>query len=129
MRKRAEFAGSALRDSAIVTSEYVASTALNVSSHTAFDIYVTITLGSLTSVQVKFETSNDGVLFGLETDGTLSGSTYTDVGPVHSLSASGTFHYKSSYPFTANYVRASVKGTGTATGSLVEVKAFRTNID
>lgn len=105
-----------VRDSAILTTSYVASTVLgptvvNPQHNKSVRFFVEITIGSLTSVEVKVEGSPDGTAYSK-----LHGPTE------YSFTASGT--YIVAVPAFAPYVKASVKGTGTVTDSLVKMTAI-----
>ena len=105
-----------VRSSAILTTSYVASTVLgptvvNPQYNKRVSFFVEITIGSLTSVEVKVEGSPDGTAYSK-----LHGPTE------YSFTASGT--YIVTVPAFAPYVKASVKGTGTVTNSLVKITAI-----
>ena len=115
-RMTKEQGGTTVRAAAILTSSYVPATVVAMSNWTDACVYVQFTLGSLTSMSVKFEGSNDNATWYPEIAGSLSAGVYTDAFAVHSVFASGN------YPWVMkdclhNFLRISVIGNGTATSS------------
>lgn len=120
-----------LRSSAVLTGSYVAGTVLGPQGvGTAADpvennqlvLYVSFTIGSLTSAELKVEFSNDGTTYYQETESTVSSGTSTDKVLEHTLTATG--NYRIAMPLADRYVKVSVKGTGTVTSSLMAVDAI-----
>lgn len=120
-----------IRLSTIVTTSYVPATTID-NKQAAFEadvprynqlvLFINVTLGSLTSAQVKIEASPDGgTTWFQETLKTQSGNTSTDTLLEHSYGASG--NYLLTIPIKYEMLRVSVKGTGTVTSSLVQVDA------
>lgn len=122
-----------VRSSAVLTDTYVAGTVVDTRIDAVEQEYATqmiatfsITKGSLTSIEYKFEFSNDGVTYGQETTGSVSGGTISDILAEHSILASTaptSGVYDIPVPIGKRYVKISVKGTGTMTGSLMAVQA------
>jgi len=119
-----------VRASAILTTSYVAGTIMgpvettgqlcaNPSSNNQLVILWSFTLGSLTSGELKVEFSHDGTTYYQETFGNIITGTETDTLGEHTVIASG--NYRIEIPLKDNYVKISVKGTGTATNSLCKV--------
>lgn len=110
-----------VRSSAILTSSYVAGTVVELDpGANQIVIYLGFTIGSLTTMELKVEFSNDNTTFYQEThqDSVTSGVA-AQVLKSHQLSATG--NYRIPIPVKDRFVKISVKGTGTATSSLATV--------
>lgn len=109
-----------VRSSLIVTNSYVAGTTVE-KRHlkNQLVLLVDVTIGSLTSVEVKLEFSDDNSNFYQETVQSVSGGTLTETLAEHEFTATGL--YRVLVPTKDKYIRISTKGTGTVTGSLVQV--------
>lgn len=119
-----------IRASAVLTNSYVAATILGPQGlgqlldpveNNQLVVLVKLTLGSLTSAEVKVEFSNDGTNYYQETAGSVSGGTSTDSLLTHTMTATG--NYRLPISLVDRYVKVSVKGTGTVTNSLMVVDA------
>lgn len=122
-----------IRSSAIVTNSYVAGTIIQ--ANTSGDIFdksqllllVNVTLGSLTTADIKVEFSPDGTNYYQETydaigTATASAVTITESLIQRSFAASGS--YRIAIPILDAFIRISTKGTGTVTSSLVAITAI-----
>lgn len=118
-----------LRAPAVVTTGYIAATAIapglsasiRPGNYNQLIIYWDVTLGSLTSAELKVEFSPDGGTTKFqETAEAISGGTATDTVMEHTVTASGK--YRLAIPIADRHITISVKGTGTVTNSLVGVK-------
>lgn len=125
---------SPLRASAVLTTGYVAAKILgpitnsagtvvlyNPSQYNQLEIYFGFTIGSLTSAELKIEFSHDGTTFFQETYSSVSAGVSTDTLGNRTYAASG--NYRIAIPCKANYIKISVKGTGTVTNSLAQIDA------
>lgn len=116
-----------IRTAAILTGSYVAADVLGPTSSTPpsannqLELECQYTKGSLTSVEIKIEFSQDGVTYCQETVKAVSGGTTTLSLNEYTTTASTGFVI--SVPITANYIKVSAKGTGTATGSSLAIIA------
>lgn len=115
-----------IRAALILTGSYVAGTVLDYSNtnpalRNQLNILLDLTIGSLTSAQLKVEYSNDGSDYYQETFMDVSGATATC--SLGEYSFAGTGKYTISIPIKASYIRISLKGTGTLTGSSAKVGA------
>jgi len=112
-----------IRDEAILTTGYVASTVIeNLQQYNEIVLYNYFTKGSLTSLNVKIESSIDGVTYASETNMSVSGADITLEKAVYNTTETGNF--KIAIPISANYVKVSYQGVGTVTSSLLEAVAF-----
>lgn len=112
-----------VRASAVLTTGYVAGTVIeNVHQQNQLIVLAAFTLGSLTSAQIKVEFSPDNVTFYQETFSAVSAGTSTETPGEHSIAANG--NYRLAIPMKDRFVRISVKGTGTVTGSLMAIDAY-----
>lgn len=112
-----------IRSSAILTNSYVAATVIqDVNSFNQLVFYCYFTLGNLTSLELKIESSlDDGTNYVQETNLTVSGGTGTLNKGIYSTTETGNF--KIALPMTAQHVKISAKGTGTLTNSLLQIDA------
>lgn len=118
-----------LRDSAILTSSYVAGTILGgskdngrVEEYNHLALVCIFTKGSLTSVEVKIEKSIDGVNYTAITNAVISGGTTTLTPGVYTTTVDANFSIDAD--ISARFIRVSAQGTGTATGSALEIQAM-----
>jgi len=115
-----DFTTRSIRSSAILTTSYVSGTAIDTGgNYNQMIIIADFTIGSLTSVELKVEFSNDGTTYYQETNGSVSGSKITETLAEHSITASGK--YRIAIPLLDRFIKISVKGTGTVTSSLMTV--------
>lgn len=116
-----------IRSAAILTGSYVAGTELGPtngrpSNHNQLVIYADFTIGSLTTCEIKVEFSHDGTNWYQDTTlGSLSGANVPASASVFQLSADGAYRF--ALPIADNYIKISAIGTGTATGSSLEINA------
>lgn len=120
-----------LRTSTVLTSSYVAATtfapqgkgqALDPVSNNQLVLYVSFTLGSLTSAELKVEFSDNNTTFYQETTSSISAGTSTDRALEHTFTATG--NYRIPIAIADRYIKVSVKGTGTVTNSLMAIDAI-----
>lgn len=128
---------TSVRAAAILTGSYVAGTVLggsNQDSSTLENLFrndqlialFKITLGSLTTVDIKTEFSNDGITWYQESYDAIgtpatSAVTITESLITRSFAASG--NYRVAIPMLDQYCRISAKGTGTVTSSSLTIDA------
>lgn len=118
-----------IRSAAILTTSYVAGTVItptdidkmNPALKNQMVVLASLTLGSLTSAQLKVEFSPDGVTYYQETFGAISGGTQTLSLGESSMTTSGNFRIP--IPVKDQWIKISVKGTGTVTNSSMTVDA------
>ena len=120
-----------LRTSAILTNSYVAgtvwgpqggSTVSDPVENNQLLLLIDFTKGSLDSMQLKIEFSENGTDYYQETSSAVSSGTSTETVLAHSFGATGKFRLP--IPIVDRYIKVSVKGTGTVTSSLVKVLAI-----
>jgi hypothetical protein len=112
-----------IRAAAILTDSYVAATVLErVENYNEFTAYCYYTEGSLTSLEIKIETSLDGTNYVQETNLSISGGTGTLSKGEYTTTETGNF--KISIPVSARFIKVSAKGTGTVTSSSLQIDAF-----
>lgn len=120
-----------VRSAAILTNSYVAGTIIGPDSKTLqynqLCLECDFTKGSLTSLEIKIEYSNDGVTYRqlaneLIEDGvtTLTPAEYTML--CSTLGATQNFVIER--PLRYSYIKISAKGTGTVTDSSLTIKAI-----
>jgi hypothetical protein len=112
---------TALRASAVLTNSYVNSSSISSSDEgeNQLILLVDATLGSLTSIEIKVEFSDDDATFFQETFGLISGGTDTLSLGEHTITVDG--NYRIPIPVADRFLRIAAKGTGTVTGSLLAV--------
>lgn len=114
-----------IRDAAILTNSYVASTVrwssdnLTLTDKNQVVLYVEATLGSLTSIELKAEFSWDNITYYQESSIDVSGGTGTVSLFEYTLTASG--NYRLAIPIKDKYMKISAKGTGTVTSSSLKI--------
>ena len=114
---------TAVRAEAVLTTSYVNGTIIDeVENYNQLDLYCYFTLGSLTSVEIRVESSLDNTNFVQETNLSISGATGTLTKGEYTITTGGNF--KISLPISAHYVRVAAKGTGTVTDSLLQIDGF-----
>ena len=112
-----------IRASAVLTSSYVASSTItDAQSFNELAVYCYYTKGSLTSLEIKIESSLDNSNWVTETNINISGATITMNQGAFTTTEDGNF--KITMNMSARFVRVSAKGTGTATSSLLEMWSF-----
>lgn len=120
-----------IRSAAILTGSYVAGTVLgptngNPSQYNQLTLLVNFTIGSLTTAELIIEFSHDGTTYYNETVSTVTGSQSVDTELNHQFNATG--QYRIQVPINDNYIKVSVKGTGTATSSSMTIDAILGNV-
>lgn len=117
-----DYISKTVRDAAILTNSYVAGTVLSETNvYNQLILLVDFTIGSLTSLQIKVETSNDGTTYYQETALSTSGGTTTATVNEYSFSATGK--YRIPIEINDRYIKISAKGTGTVTSSSCAITA------
>lgn len=112
-----------VRSAAILTDAYVAGTVITDAHRwSQLNVMFSFTKGSLTTGELKIEYSMDGSTWYQETFSSITTTVSTESLGEHQVSASG--NYVISLPINFQYVRISVKGTGTVTNSSAAVKAI-----
>ncbi len=127
MVRSTSYTNKEIRSSAVLTNSYVAGTILGaeashptpVHENTQAIILLGLTIGNLTTAQLKVEFSHDGTTYYQETASAVSGSTSTDTVIEHSFAATG--NYRIPVSILDRFIKISVKGTGDATNSLTSV--------
>lgn len=112
-----------VRSAAILTNSYVAGTvATQTRALNQLVVLLQFTIGSLTSMEMKVEFSNDNSTYYQETiDAPNSLSQYTSSVGERTFTATG--NYSIAIPVAYNFIKISVKGTGTTTDSSCTVDA------
>lgn len=107
---------TALRTTAVLTNSYVNSSSLAVpQGENQLILLLAATKGSLTSIEVRVEFSDDDSTWYQETFGTIVGPTDTlEIGE-HEILTNG--NYRLVIPVMDRFVRVGAKGSGTVTGS------------
>ena len=110
------FTQQLLQAPTILTNAYVsAGVVTGLKQYNQLDIILLLTLGSLTSAQLKVEYSIDGTNWYQDSTITVAGGVTTVTLNVYSFTASG--NYRISVPVSTQQVRISVIGTGSVAGS------------
>lgn len=126
-----DFTTRPVRSSLILTTSYVAGTIIDTTAQAMkfnqLILNCDFTKGSLTSLEIKLEYSNDGTTYRqLATQG-VSGGTITLTPVEYSMvcsSLGATQSFVLEVPIKYRYIKASFKGTGTVTSSLLAVDAI-----
>ena len=120
----ANYESRSVRSAAILTTSYVAGTVIaDIKNNNQLVLLVDFTKGSLTTAEIKIEVSDDGTNYYQEAStGNITAGVDSVASLERQISATGT--YEILRPIKAAYVRVSAKGTGTATGSSMAIKAL-----
>ena len=117
-----------VRSAAILTTGYVAGADIGFDRQNYLGVLVKFTKGSLTSLQVKIESSiDDGVTFGQQITETASSGTVTVDGAEFTFDTTGNYWIVVN-PLIADAIRISAKGTGTLTGSSLQISAVTSSV-
>jgi len=110
-----------IRAAAILTTQYVAATVIEAFQKNQLIIDLFFTKGSLTSLDVKVETSWNNIDYTQITGGSLSmGVTTTSLG-TYNMTATG--NYQIALPIMTRYIKISAQGNGTVTSSSLQINA------
>ena len=113
-----------IRSSATLTTSYVAGTVTRIATHGQCIILVEFTKGSLTSMELKIEESDkSNGTFYQEVSEAVNQGTAQVYAKEYTFTESGNYLLR--YPANGNYIKISVKGTGTTTGSSCAVYLIR----
>ena len=116
-----------VRSAAILTTSYVTGTTIAASSqYNQLFLYCYFTIGSLTSAEIKIESTIDNTNWVQETNLSISGGTGTLNKGNYTITESGNF--KIALPLSAHNFRVSSKGTGTTTSSSLQIDALLTYV-
>lgn len=122
MRKNDTFLS--VRTTGVLTGSYVAGTILEeLHPYNQMTLLCDYTQGSLTSVEILVEYSYDGTTYYQDANIATSGGTNT-LSTANYTYAGGDANFVIDFPINCNFIRVSVKGTGTATGSDLIIKAI-----
>ena len=125
MPPNSDYRVAAIRASTVLTGSYVAGTLLrdDISKYNQLVVLVDITLGSLTSAEVRVEFSLDNVRWFQKPFQLVISSTQASVSSgEYTFTVDGL--YPMDFPIAYNFIRISAKGTGTVTNSLMQVDAI-----
>ena len=113
----------AVRSALILTASYVNGTVITDAwKHRQLIVLLQVTLGSLTSAELRIEFSPDNTTWFQEViDAANSLSQFTTSQGDRTFTASG--NYRVAIPIADNFIRIAVKGTGTTTDSSCTVDA------
>ena len=113
-----------IREAAVLTNSYVAGNIIgDASEYNTLSLEVDFTLGSLTSMEMKVEVSNDGTNWYQQVAESTSGGSTTVSLDERTWDATGKYAFLIR-PVRAKYIRVSVKGTGTVTDSSCAIKGY-----
>lgn len=120
-----------VRASAVLTTSYVGSTAVDARYDDQLHCLINFTIGSLTSAEFKFQYSQDNSNWfdeGIMVGGSTSSDEYISTfrSKVSQITATSTKTVI--VPVLARYVRIAIKGTGTVTSSLAAIGCYSGNL-
>ena len=119
-----DYAITEVRSSAVLTGTYVAGTVVEqVHEQNQAALYVSFTIGSLTTAEIKVDFSPDNSTWYQETFQSVSSGTATETLGEHQIDATG--NYRIMIPIKDRYIRVSAKGTGTVTNSLMAISLIQ----
>lgn len=123
-----QYISSNIRSSAILTTSYVESSIIWLAAFNSLQtlnqlvLLVDFTIGSLTSMELKIEYSDDGITYFQQTFIDLSW--WTASATLWEYTFTATWKYEIATPIKAKYIKVSVKWTWTVTSSLCFIKAI-----
>lgn len=116
------FKGSSeIRSSAVLTTAYVDTDVVDTAGYSQVMLCFNLTRGSLTSFQYRVWMSQDNVNWYREATEDVSSGEITDEEAFYSLTFADDVDYFKVIPCYGAYLKLSVKGTGTVTGSACAV--------
>ena len=119
------FSTRVVRAAAILTNAYVAGTVIDDAERfNQASLYCTFTKGSLTSLDIKIESSIDGTNYVQETNLSVSGSSGDGTLNRGKWNTTEDGSFKISFPYGAKYIKVSTIGNGTVTNSSLGINAF-----
>ena len=121
-----QYTARQIRDAAILTTSYVAADILWLDDNNRSQelnqsvLFIDFTIGSLTSLELKIEYSDDGVNYYQQSFIDISWGTATV--SLWEYTFTETWSYEIANPFKAKFMKVSVKGTWTVTSSSCAIK-------
>jgi len=106
-----------LREDAILTTGYVSSDSIRLTTYNKIGLFFSVDKGSLTSFQYKVQWSPDNSTWYDEVTETIAAGTITNTVNSYTITLSDDTDFYTLMPFRGSYLRVQVKGTGTVTGS------------
>ena len=106
-----------LRSAAILTTSYVDTDFVSISGYNGIALLFDLSQGSLTSFEYKVWWSYDGNTWYQEATESVVSGIVTDKESYYTLTFAADVEYFKIMAFYANYIKLSVKGTGTVTNS------------
>jgi hypothetical protein len=122
VNQAAVVSNTALRAAAILTGSFVNSSSVASDTENQLVLLVDATMGSLTSIEIRVEFSDDNATWYQETFGLISGGTDSLSAGEHEITADGL--YRIPIPVMDNFIRVGAKGTGTVTGSSLAIEGI-----
>lgn len=115
-----------LRAAAILTTSYVASDTVRLTTYDNIGLFFSVDKGSLTSFQYKVQWSPDNSTWYDEVTESIAAGVVTDTACYYTMTLSTDTDFYKLFPYRGNYLRVQVKGTGTVTASscAVYLEAF-----
>lgn len=114
-----------IRAAAILTGSYAPATVISdAQNFNHLSVGVFFTIGNLTNLKLKLESSHDNSVWRQETTQTISGGVITEAAADHTYTATGNVSLE--IDVSAPYLRISALGTGDATNSSLSLDATLT---
>lgn len=112
-----------VRSAAILTNSYVEGTIIDeANQYNQLSLEIAYTKGSLTSLEIKIEYSQDGVTYVQDANVAPSAGTNT-ISVSEYTYAGSTANFILDMPINTNFIKVSAKGTGTVTSSSLAINA------
>lgn len=111
-----------IRAAAVLTNSYVAATTVDDAyEYNQLVLHCLFTKGSLDSLEIKVEFSNDDTTYYRETNASTTAGTTTLT--VNEYTLASTANIEIAIPISTRYIKVSAKGTGTVTSSSLAINA------
>ena len=128
MMAKLDYEALVIRDAAVLTNSYVATTIrwindnLDLTEKNQLVLLMDFTIGSLTSLEMKIDFSWDNIDYYQETSLDISWGIWTV--NLFEYTFDETGKYRIALPIKDKYMRLSVKGTWTVTGSSLKITSI-----
>ena len=111
-----------IRTSSALTAEYVAGEVIEINNKSQCTLLVEFTIGSLTSMTLKFEVSYDGITY-YQLPVMVAGTGGDSSPSLETITLSATANWAFNMYMHNLYLKVSAIGTGTVTDSLLAIQA------
>lgn len=116
-----------IRDAAILTGSHVDTDVVDMQQFSDASVLMKIVKGSITGVEYKIYHSTDQTDWFQDTVQVIAAASVTETNPAHTITVSADINPAIIFPVLARFVKFSVKGNGSVSGSSLEVSVVGVN--